>query len=190
MQLLCRRLRLQADCIKAVLDSQRFAQLDAGDLGDRIPLIGGLQRSGEQRLFPDRQLGELRVDAAAAQKQQPPHPRAPGSFDHMGLDLQVLQQKVGRVAAIGLNTAQLGGGEHYQCGLVLGEPGFHRRAIEQVELRAAGGEELVVASAPEGAADGAAGHAAVDRHEDAVGGGDQRGHGTHLQAKIPTSGEP
>ena len=86
-QLLRRRLRLQADRIQAVLLVQRLAQFDAGDLGDRVPLIGGLQRSGEQRLFSDRLLSELRVNAAAAQEQQPPHSRAPGRFDHMGLDL-------------------------------------------------------------------------------------------------------
>ena len=42
-QLLRRRLRLQADGIKTVLPAQRLTQLDTGDLGDRIPLIGGLQ---------------------------------------------------------------------------------------------------------------------------------------------------
>ena len=65
-QLLRRRLRLQADGIKAVLPAQRLTQLDAGDLGDRVPLVGGLQRAGEQRFLADRLLGELRVDAAAA----------------------------------------------------------------------------------------------------------------------------
>jgi hypothetical protein len=40
--------RQQADLIKAVLAAQRLAQLDMRDLGDRIPLIGGFQRSGEQ----------------------------------------------------------------------------------------------------------------------------------------------
>ncbi len=59
----------EADRIKAVLDAQRLAQLDAGDLGDRIPLVRGLQCSGEQRFLADRLFGELRVDAAAAQKQ-------------------------------------------------------------------------------------------------------------------------
>lgn len=53
--------------------NQRLTQLDAGDLGDRIPLIRGLQRTGEQRFLADRLLGELRVDTAAAQKQQAPH---------------------------------------------------------------------------------------------------------------------
>ena len=88
-----RRLRLQADGIKAVLPAQRLTQLDAGDLGDRVPLVGGLERAGEQRFFADRLLGELRVDAAAAQKQQAPHPGAPGRFDHMVLNLEIVQQE-------------------------------------------------------------------------------------------------
>jgi hypothetical protein len=41
-QLLRRRLRLQADRVKAVLPAQRLTQLDAGNLGNRLPLIGGL----------------------------------------------------------------------------------------------------------------------------------------------------
>ena len=65
-QLLRRRLRLQADGIKAVLPAQRLIQLDADDLGDCIPLVGRLQGPGEQRFLADRLLGELRVDAAAA----------------------------------------------------------------------------------------------------------------------------
>ena len=39
--------------------------------------------------------------------------------------------------------------------------------IEQIQLRAAGGERLVVAGALKGAADGTADHAAVAGHEDA-----------------------
>ncbi len=81
----------QADGIKAVLPPQCLTQLDAGDLGDRIPLIGGLQGPGEQRFLADRLLGELGVDAAAAQKQQAAHAAAPGRFDHIGLDLEVVE---------------------------------------------------------------------------------------------------
>ena len=107
-QLLRRRLRLQADGIKVVLPAQRLTQLDAGDLGDRIPLVRGLERPGEQRFLADRLLGELRVDAAAAQKQQAPHPGAPGRFDHVGLDLEVVEQEISWIAVVGLDAAHLG----------------------------------------------------------------------------------
>ena len=92
-QLLRRRLRLQADRIKAVLPAHRLTQLDAGDLGYRIPLIGGLQRPGEQRFLADRLLGELGINAAATQKQQAPHTAAPSRFDHVGLDLRLSSRK-------------------------------------------------------------------------------------------------
>ena len=80
----------KANSIKTVLKAQGLAKLDAGDLGDRIPRITGLQGPGEQRFLADGLFGELRVDAAATQKKQAPHPREPGRFDHVGLDLEVI----------------------------------------------------------------------------------------------------
>jgi len=56
---------------------------------------------------------------------------------------------------------------------VFDESSFHRGAIEQIEIRAVGGEQLVVTGALEGAADGAAGHSTVADSEDAASGGDQ-----------------
>ena len=50
----------------------------------------------------------------------------------MLLDLEVLQEKVRRVAAVGVDAANLGGGEHNNRGLVFCEPGFHGGAIEQI----------------------------------------------------------
>ncbi len=52
----------EADRIAAMLLAQRLAELDAGDLGDRVPLIRRFQRSSKQYLLTDRLLGELRVE--------------------------------------------------------------------------------------------------------------------------------
>ena len=163
-QLHLRRLRIQSDGIKTVLPAQRLTQLDAGDLGDRIPRVGGLQGPGEQRLLADRLLSELGVDAAAAQKQQTPHPGAPGRFDHIGLDLEVVEQEISGVAVVGLDAAHLG-----------------RRAVFQIQFSAAGREQVGVARPLQRPADGAASHAAVAGHENAVCGGDQWGHGEENQ---------
>ena len=171
-QLLRRRLRLQTDRIEAVLQAQRLAELDTGDLGDRIPLVGGLQGPAEQGLFTNRLLGEFRIDAAAAQKQQPPHARAPGRFDHMGLDLEVVEQEIGWIAVVGLDAAHLRRGEHHHRGLVLAKPALNRSAIEQVQLGPRCGEQGAVAGTLQRPADGPAGHAAVASHEEAVGRGD------------------
>ena len=166
----------EADRIEAVLLTQCFAELQARDLGERVPLVRGLQRPAEQGLLFDRLLGELRIDAAAAQKQQAPHPGTPGRFDHMGLDLEVLQQKIRRVTVVGLDTAHLRGGQHHHRGLVVGKPALHGWAVFQIQLGAAGREQVGVARPLQRAADRAAGHAAVAGHEDAVAGGDQGGH--------------
>ena len=63
--------RHQADGIKAVLAAQGLTQLDAADLGDGVQRIGRFQCAGEQRLLTDLLLGKFRIDATAAQKQQP-----------------------------------------------------------------------------------------------------------------------
>ena len=56
----------QADGIKAVLPAQNLTEFNAADLGDHVPLVGGLQRPSEKGLLADRLLGELRVDTAVA----------------------------------------------------------------------------------------------------------------------------
>ena len=85
--------RHQTYRIKAMLDAQRLAQLDASGLRNRVPLIRRLQWSSEKRFFLDRLLSEFRVNAATSKKQQPTYTEAPCRFDHIGLDLEVLQQK-------------------------------------------------------------------------------------------------
>ena len=86
-----------------------------------------------------------------------------------------VQQEVRRITAVGMDTSYLRRRQHHHRRLVSCEPGLHGQAIEQVELRAAGGEQLVVAGPLQGSAYGAARHAAVACHEDAVFGSNQRG---------------
>ena len=102
----------QADGIEAVLLAQGAAELDAGDLGGGIPLIGGLQRTGEQGLLADRLLGELGIDAAAAKEQQAQAAMPPGAFDHVVLDLEVLEQEIGGLGVVGEDAADFCGGQN------------------------------------------------------------------------------
>ena len=62
--------RHRRDEVAAILPAIGLAQLDAGDLGDRVPLVGGLERAGEQRVLADRLRRKLRIDAGRAEKQQ------------------------------------------------------------------------------------------------------------------------
>ena len=52
-------------------------------------------------------LGELGVSAAASQKEQAPLAAALGHFNHVGLDLEVIEQEISRVAVVGLDAAHL-----------------------------------------------------------------------------------
>ena len=55
--------RHYAAVITTMLTVIAFTQLDPGDLGNRIGLIGGLQGTGEQGLFAHRLLSMLGVNA-------------------------------------------------------------------------------------------------------------------------------
>ena len=81
---------------KAILAAKSLAHLDARDLGDGIPLVGGLERTGEQVLLLDRLRRELRIDAARAQKHELADPRAMGRIDHI-----VLHQRLSRMNKAG-----------------------------------------------------------------------------------------
>jgi len=91
------------------------------------------------------------------------------------LDLEVLQQEIGRVAVDGRYPTHLRR-QHYHRGLLLGKPTLHRWTIEQIEHLAGSGKDLIVTRPFQGSADGAARHAPVADHDDAVGRGDQDGH--------------
>ena len=60
--------RHEADGIKVVLAAQGLCELDAGDFGDGVPLVGGFKSTGEQCFLPDWLIGEFGVNAAAAEK--------------------------------------------------------------------------------------------------------------------------
>lgn len=55
-----------AAVVAAMLAVVALAQLDPGDLGDRVGLVGRLEDAGEQRLLLHRLLRMLGVDARGA----------------------------------------------------------------------------------------------------------------------------
>ena len=86
----------------------------------------------------------------------------------MSLNLEVVQQKIGGVAVVGLDATHLRRRQHHHRGLVLGKPALHGGAVFQIQFGAAGREQVAVARPLQRPADGAAGHAAVAGHKDAV----------------------
>ncbi len=93
---------------QAMLAAHRLDRKDAGDFGDRVRVVGRLQRTGEQRALRDRLRGEFRVDARRAQEQQPRHPRRHGGIQQVDLDLEVFRQEIGRVGVVGQDAADPG----------------------------------------------------------------------------------
>jgi hypothetical protein len=136
-----------------VLAVVRLAELDAGDLRDRVRLVGGLQRPGEERVFPHRLVRHPRVDAARAQEEEALHARAPRLVDHVRLDHQVLVDEVGGVRVVRVDAAHLRRGEH---------DGIRALALEErLDVRLGGEIELRV-----GARDDARGTPALERAHD------------------------
>ena len=126
--------RHQRDGVEAVLAPVGLTQLDAGDLGDRIPLVGGLQRPGEQAILGHRLGRELGVDAGRAQELQLAHPIAPGGIDHRRLDLQVVAQEIRRIAVVGMDAAHLRRRQKHILRPLGGEKRLHRSGIAQVQF--------------------------------------------------------
>ena len=56
--------------IAAMLPAVGLAQFETGDLGDGIPLVGRLERAGQQRAFRHRLRCQARIDAGGAEEQQ------------------------------------------------------------------------------------------------------------------------
>jgi hypothetical protein len=89
-----------------------------------------------------------------------------GGLDEVGLDHEVLIDKVGRVAIVGMDTADPGGGQIDLVDGVVGEEAVDRRLVEKIQLGVGGGEEVGVAQGRETAQQGGADHAAMAGDED------------------------
>ena len=141
-------------------------------------------------------LGEFGVNAAAAEKQQPAGAGLPGRLHHVGLEVEVLQQEIGRASAVGLNATDGGGRQYNHIGLVGMHPGADGQTIEKIQLLSAGGEQraatcwIAIPPPRQRAADGTASHAAGTGNEDAIAGADQRHGGCFCHSRAPTTWKP
>ena len=151
----------RADVLPAVLAVVAFSQLDAGDLGDRVGLVGGLQRAGQQVVFLDGLGAVARVDAARTQEHQALDAGQVRAVDQVALDEQVLIEEVSAVEVVGLDAADLGSGDEDVVRLLLSQEGVHGALVDQVQLGVGAGDEVVVAQRLQAPHDGRTHHAAV-----------------------------
>ena len=105
--------RHHAAVVDAVLAVVALAQLDPGDLGDRVGLVGRLQRAGEQRVLGHRLRREARVDAARPEEEELLHPGAEGGVDDVRLDHQVVVDELGWIGGVGVDAADVRCRESY-----------------------------------------------------------------------------
>lgn len=124
------------DRIESVLDPVSLAHLDAGDLGDGVPLVGGLERAGKERGFGYGLRGVLGVDAGGSEEEEfLNRSGSEGGVDDVGLDLEVDGDEVGGEGRVGVDPADLGGGEEDVAGAVEEEEGLDGGLAGEVELR-------------------------------------------------------
>ena len=145
----------------AVLPVVAPAHLDAGDLGEGVGAVGGLERAGEEGGLGHGLGGELGVDAGGAEKEEAIDAGLARGLDDVVLDDEVVADEVGWVGVVGEDAADLGGGEDDELGPLLLKEAGYGGGVEEVELGARAGEDLGVAETGELAVDGGADEAAV-----------------------------
>lgn len=153
--------------LRAVLAVVAPAHFDAGDLGERIGPVGGLQRTGQQAVFAHRLRRHLRVDAAGTEEHEAGHAVLPRAVDHVGLDRQVVADELGRVAVVGDDAAHLGRSQEHVFRFVFGKEGIDRRGVGQIEFGVGALQDVRVALGFQITDDGRADQTAVAGYIDA-----------------------
>ena len=146
-----------------ILSVVAFAELDAGDLGDGVGLVGGFQRASEQGVFAHGLGGQLGVDATGTQEQQLLHAVAERRIDDVGLHHQVLVDEFRRVSVVGVDATHLGSGQIDLVGLFFCKEGVDGGLVGQVEFGVRAGDDAIgrVTLSKQLAQDGRTHHATV-----------------------------
>ena len=126
---------MRGNKVATVLPAIGMGQLDAGDLGHGVPLVGWLQRTGEQSRFRYR-LGRVpRIDARRAYIDQPFDAVAPSRLDDVRGDHHVVVEKFSRGVVIGENAADAGGDQENRLRTGVRHPGLDVGLAAVVDAR-------------------------------------------------------
>ncbi len=88
----------------AVLAVVALAQLDAGNLGDGVGLVGWLLNASEQGFVANRLRSLARVNAARAQEQELLDPIAKSRINGIGLHHQVFVYELSWISVVGVDA--------------------------------------------------------------------------------------
>lgn len=155
-----------ADEAGAELLAVGLAEADAGDFGDGVGVVGGFERAGEEGRFGDGLGGVFGVNAGAAEEEKFFDAGGVGGGDDVVLDLQVIEEEIDGVGAVGVDAADLGGSKDDVVGFLFLKEAEDRGGITQVEFLAGAGEGAEAGVGGAGAEDGAADQAAVAGDEE------------------------
>ncbi len=100
---------------------------------------------------------------------------AEGGFNDVGLESEIVVNKICGVGGVGQNATDFGGGEKNIFRLFFGEKGVDGLGIAEVEFGAGAAQEIVIAKRLQMASDGRTDEAAVAGDENARAG--CKGHG-------------
>jgi hypothetical protein len=121
-----------------------LAEPQTCDLGDGVPLIGGLERTGQKGLLVDWLRGEFGVDARGAEEQQLLDPRCSRRVHHVGCDRKVVAEKIDRRAIIGDDASDFRIRQKHGLGSSLGDPAFDFALARKIEVAAGNSEQCAV----------------------------------------------
>ena len=144
-----------------------LGELDAGDLGDRVPLIGRLEGTTQQCIFGNRLGCVLGVDARGPEKHHLFDAGRERSVHDIRLDHQVVVEELRGVAVVGEDAANLCSGHENGLRSRLAHPGYDLILPRQIDDAALDGENLTL-FASESTYEGRPDHTAMSRHPHAL----------------------
>lgn len=120
-----------------------LTHLDAGDLGDGVPLVGRFKWTGEKRRLWYGLRGELRVDARRAKEDKLPDRSAEiGCVDDVGLNLKVNGDEICGESGVSVDAADLGGAEDNVARALSSKEGLDFRLTGKIKLRTRADDEV------------------------------------------------
>ena len=157
--------RHPGDEVFSILAGISLAELDAGDLCDRIRIVRRFQWTGEQRILRERLGGHFWINARTAEEEEFRHAKVGCGLDDIVLNREVLDKELDRLLEIGGYAPHPRGGiDHIVRTLDLEET-THGGAIHKVKLLPCAGEDVLKACLPEPPDNGTSDHATMPRHK-------------------------
>ena len=133
--------RHRADEVEAVLAAVVGAELQSGDLGERVAFVRRLQRASEQRVFSERLRRVLRVNTRAAEEEEFRYAELGGGLDDVVLDAEIIEEELDLKRGVGLDAADPCRCEDDVRGPLLTEEGAHGDGVLQLQFCVRAGED-------------------------------------------------